>query len=443
MLTVFDRNGIWYLRGTVRAGEESRSVYETTGLRVGGADAEKRAHALRIRRENAILDELLYGEKAVVTWTEAAARRIEHRAGQRRVKRPDLAHQPDPEAWYVLRITDFFRTRMVDGKSVADRPVRTITQADIEAYFEKVHAGHKLSTRMRALAAYKGVMNNAERKGWIDTIPLPASLPEKWDNLAEPVEKMLHAEEVQLFVRLAVPHFRPFVATAFGTGRRGGELLYLSRTKNLRWERGNERLFFGVTKTGKPIHVRLPQFAVDELAVWIASRQDAHGAWTDEHDALFLTDKGEPYRRPRRQRGGVFKTAMGNLRKRVAAAIAAWRDWYSAGAFGAPPVEPATAELVAALAGHADRPAEISRFLDERLAVVRQVSGHWGRHNAASHLYDRGADDHEVMDHVGWQDIRSAKRYRHRSKRQQQRMADMLDFGAEAVQPMTAGKKTA
>jgi hypothetical protein len=55
--------------------------------------------------------------------------------------------------------------------------------------------------------------------------------------------------------------------------------------------------------------------------------------------------------------------------------------------------------------------------------------------------YDRGADGHEFVDHISWQDIRSAKRYRHRSRRQQQLMADTLDFGAPETP--VAGQKRA
>ena len=83
------------------------------------------------------------------------------------------------------------------------------------------------------------------------------------------------------------------------------------------------------------------------------------------------------------------------------------------------------------------------RFIRERIRMVKHVSGHWGRHNGASLLYDRGADDHEVMGHLGWQDIRSAKRYRQRSRRQQHRMADMLDFGAEAEPALPPVKERA
>lgn len=55
------------------------------------------------------------------------------------------------------------------------------------------------------------------RPGSIASVALPATLPKKWDNLAQPVEKMLDTEEVMLFVTLAPAHFRPFVATLFGS----------------------------------------------------------------------------------------------------------------------------------------------------------------------------------------------------------------------------------
>lgn len=432
-LIKFERNGILYLRGTVSLGNQSRPVYESTRIRARDRHANATFESYRIQREKAIQDELLLGPRAVITWTEAAARRLQLRHDRRLAERPDLADQPDPEAWHVFRITEFFRSRRV-----GDQPISKIQQADIEAYFDDVHAGHALSTKMRALAAYKGVMNLAKREGWVDKVPLPAALPRKWDNLAQPVEKMLYTEEVMLFVALAPAHFRPFVATLFGSGRRGGELLFLSRTKNLRWERDNERLFLGMTKNGKPIFVRLPRFAVDTINDWLSSRKDKHGKWKDSHDALFLTDKGKPYSRPKRQRGGIFKRAMHGVRRRVAEALAVWYRHHRRGGKGRPGLPPDVTALIDRLAAKcAD--GDAMKFIRERIKLVKRVTGHWGRHNAASHLYERGADEHEVMDHLGWRDARSARRYRHRSQKHQQRMAAMLDFGAES-EPSLAKK---
>lgn len=434
-LTKLNRNGVLYLRGTVSLGEQSRSVYESTRIRAGDRNANARFESYRIQREKAIFDELLLGPRAVITWTEAAARRLQLRHERRVTERPDLADQPDPEARHVLRITDFFRDR-----GVADKPISKILQGDIEAYFHEIHAGHALSTKMRALAAYKGVMNLARREGWTDKVPLPATLPTKWDNLAQPVEKMLHAEEVMLFVTLAPPHFRPFIATLFGSGRRGGELLFLSRTKNLRWERDNERLFFGMTKNGKPIFARLPPFAVDAMNDWLTSRKDESDKWKDSHDALFLTDKGKPYSRPKQQRGGIFKRAMHGLRRRVAEALALWYRHRRDGQTQHNLSSDVIALIDQLVANHAE--GDVMRFVRERIKLVKRVTGHWGRHNAASHLYEKGADEHEVMDHIGWRDARSARRYRHRSRKHQKRMAAMLDFGAESA-PVPARKRGA
>lgn len=434
-LRKYERDGMLYLRGTLRLGKERRSVYETSGIRVGEPRANERFDAYRIKREGEILDQLQFGAAATVTWTQAAARRLDRRAAERLAKRPDLAGLPDLEAWLVLRITDFFRRR-----GVADRPLRYLSQEDIDAYFAEVHEGHALATRMRALAAYKTVMNSAKAEGWIQKVPLPSTLPEEFDPLAQPVEKMLYPEEVMLFIKLAAPHLKPLLAVMFGTGRRSGELPFLSKTKNLRWEPGNVRLFLGVTKNGKPIHVTLPPFAVDELTVWLKSRVDEDGNPKDKHDALFLTDKGEPYSRPKRSRGGIFKTGFSHVKKRVATALALYardRRAERAGEIG---------PLLEALAAHAD--GDVHAFLRSRIKVVKHVTPHWGRHNAASHLYDKGAGDHEVMDHMGWRDPRSARRYRWRSKQQQRRMAGMLDFGSEntsanSVQSPGKGKTSA
>src|SRR4051812_27040774 len=73
----------WYLRGTVKAGKRSRSVYESTGIGAGEPGAGQKAEELRLRREGEIYRELLYGPKSVITFTEAAAEYCEARARRR------------------------------------------------------------------------------------------------------------------------------------------------------------------------------------------------------------------------------------------------------------------------------------------------------------------------------------------------------------------------
>ena len=66
-LELFQRGRIWYIRGTVRAGQSSQTVYESTRV-AGRATAE----IIATKREAAILEELIHGKKAVATFGQAA-----------------------------------------------------------------------------------------------------------------------------------------------------------------------------------------------------------------------------------------------------------------------------------------------------------------------------------------------------------------------------------
>jgi hypothetical protein len=58
------RNGIYYVRGTVRG----TSVYETTGT-----SDENAAEEIRIKREAQLLEDSIHGRKATVSFAEAAS----------------------------------------------------------------------------------------------------------------------------------------------------------------------------------------------------------------------------------------------------------------------------------------------------------------------------------------------------------------------------------
>lgn len=430
----YERPGtqIFYGRGTIKIGEKSRSVYESSGIRKGTPRADELFDNWRIKRETEIQNELLYGKSAVVTWTQAAASRLEVRALKkeaRRVERrrerqeleeaaraagfevePEAPEQEgDDEAQYVLWITDFFRGRTVEGEAVSERPLRLLSQDDINAYFKECHIvkGHGLAHMTRVLNSYLTVMNHAAdpANGWVtDKFPRPSILP-KYEPLAAPVNKWLYPEEIVMLIDAAnTLQGKAFLALLFGTGRRGGELPWLSRSRNLILEPGHERLYLGVTKNGDPIYSDIPPSAVATLKEYLASR-------TDNHDALFLTQHGAPYRRPRKKSGSVYKSLIRGVRQRVAQRLETMADEQEK-------------------AGQM----EASRALRARAAVVRRFSGHWGRHNAASHLIMNGVDNRIVDDHLGWRDPRSSRRYRHLSKEKRQEITANLDFGAKVVQ---------
>jgi hypothetical protein len=104
-----------------------------------------------------------------------------------------------------------------------------------------------------------------------------------------------------------------FVAGVFATGIRGGELLYASRRQpnysdpsstGISLEPGREHIYLGWTKSRKPVIRTLPDWWVAVVATESIRREDPH-------HALFLTEDGTPYKRPRKQHGFAVKPPGG------------------------------------------------------------------------------------------------------------------------------------
>lgn len=399
----------FYLRGTVKAGKRSRSVYESTGVGAGEPGAAARAEEIRLRREGEIYHEILYGPQSVVTFTQAAADYCDRRAKRRVDENPSLAGKPDKEAEYVAKWVRFLRRRGVADIPLADFCAQGARH--LAAYFDELHRakGNSLATMHREADCYCAVMNHAahaDRKWAPDNFPRP-DLPDH-DVMNQPVNKWLYEEEIRLFVRLAPEHLREFVAGVFATGCRGGELIFISRrypdftdrnSTGISLEPGYEFIYLGWTKSKKPIFRTIPDWYAAMLQQYLERR-------TDEHDALFLTDQGEPYARPRRQRGFVVKTAWKRLRERVAAVL----------------------ERLARRKAKANDNRAAARLLG-RAAICRTVTPHWGRHNAASHITMKGLSGNAVRKAAGWQSERMSKRYTHLSPEFAKDMANVLDFG--------------
>jgi integrase len=395
----------YYLRGTVTVGRKSRSVYETTGIRVGQAGAKALTQEIRLTREVQIRDELLRGAPATKTWLDLAVKYCEKRQAKRVTRDPSLKDSPDPEAWFVLRLTNFFVSR-----GVADLPLRELPHDEVDSFFATALDGAKLSYKTRLKNVYCAMMNFARKRMWIDyEYPVP-DLPE-YDILKQPVNKALEDEDVQLFISLAPEHAHPFVASVFGTGLRGGELIFIKRTRpdytdrhgtGLCLDEGQEHFFLGMTKDGTA-HIRtLPDSLVALLKSYLATRKDSY-------DALFLTNRGVPYVRPKRKRSSVYKTMWRNLAKRVAR----------------------TLEMRAEEAELRGDPGLAQRLRD-RAAQCRKVTGHWGRHNMVSRAIVLGKSDREIMQLTGHKTARMLTRYSHLKVGPRKILANSVDFAMEA-----------
>lgn len=399
------RGGILYLRGTVTVeiGEKkaSREIYRSLrrAAVAPGAKrwAERRAAQYQRALEHRLEREIIEGPRPkIVSWNAAYAEYRRRREDELRLTRPDWRPDTyDIDIDIAWKLTEFFRSR-----GVADRPL-PLSLEDVNAYFRERHIekGHGLATTKRDVSTYVAVMNVArsmhEGRSGIADFPRP-TLPER-DIYKVPVNKWLFAEEVQMLIAEAPPHLKPIEAAAWGGGRRHGELYWLPRTAFVDAAAG-AYLSLGVTKDGRPKIVPLPGWAAAIIREYLAGRRD-------EKPQLFLTHTGEAWARPKRGTSTRCKTAFRGMKKR------------------------AVAKLIAM--GKLDR-----------ADVMRRVTPHWARHNAASHLRMNPAVSDAALDEfMGWTNDKMKRRYGHLSP-QFRAMAEHLDFDparAPAVQPV---KKT-
>lgn len=405
MLKLTKRAGIYYLRGTIAVGKTRRNLYESTGLRVRDAGSKDHAQTYLETRRQEILAQIQNGPENCVTFAEAMDCYIDRRIARLKERNPRFDQkQPDSEIDQALEISLY-----LESKGIARLPLGKLTQAHIDGFFHERHMakGNSLATARRHASVYYAIMNMAVRKGWAPpTYPRP-DLGE-YDQISQPiVGKYFEPPEIHWMIENAPEHFRPIVAMGFATGRRTSDLAWLARpgrydpvkhSGELIMAQGNERIFLGYTKNGKPHETFLPDWLLPILHAHLARR-------SDRYPELFLTNREVPYQRPKgRQRGGVFKRAFNTLVYKLAVHLLVEARQY--------PV----------------RSAERMHMV-KRSRVVRQATPHWFRHNAASHMYAKGRDDSAVMDHVGWEDPRMAKRYRHNSPERGKGLANSLDFG--------------
>jgi hypothetical protein len=134
----------------------------------------------------------------------------------------------------------------------------------------------------------------------------------------------------------------------------------------------------------------------------------------DKHDALILTDERKPYKRPSRQKGFIVRTAWHSMTKK-ASTILLKRS---------------------ARAKRLSDPQAAMRLKD-RAAIMLQVTPHWGRHNAASHMLMQGMSGSQAQRRGGWESAKMMRRYEHLSPEFNKDMANALDFGMTPGKPPT------
>jgi site-specific recombinase XerD len=86
-----------------------------------------------------------------------------------------------------------------------------------------------------------------------------------------------------------------------------------------------------------------------------------------------------------------------------------------------------------------DRPS--AERLRERAAICREVTPHWGRHNAASHLLKAGRSKQDAKRAGGWSTDIMLKRYEHLAPEANKDITNLLDFGRAVDAKRVQSKK--
>lgn len=261
-LKKFRRGRIWYLRGTVRG----QRVYETCGT-----EKEAAAEAIRIKRENQLLDRSVFGDHAARTFGEAALSYLESRAGL----------NPRDEA-YILEIVDYF------GPGA---PLGAISNDAIEKAIAKLRPnGGPAYVNRSVITPIAAILHHAAEKGWMAWRRIKRRRPPRGKL------RWLTPAEADRLIAASSPHLAAIVRFMLYTGARLGEALALD------WQQVDltrRRVQFLDTKNGESRGVPLHARAFETLANLPGGREGR----------VFRRPDGQPYA-PRADGGGQIKTAF-------------------------------------------------------------------------------------------------------------------------------------
>jgi hypothetical protein len=147
------RSRNWRIRGTIKG----RYIDETTGV-----SEKSRAQEIRIRRENQLLDESIFGAKATTTFDVAALSYLESR---------------QPKGMQRYCIVGWNEDSPCLIKDFGDTLVNRIDQAMVTEVIRKRFIGKKPGTIVRNfLTPLTAILHHAAKQGWCDT-PKPFTRP--------------------------------------------------------------------------------------------------------------------------------------------------------------------------------------------------------------------------------------------------------------------------
>lgn len=242
-LTLTKRKGSpnWYIRGSVRG----EAVFETTGTSKAEA-----ADAIRIKRENDLLDCSIFGPGATVTFLTAAVSYLDDGG----------------EARFMGKLTDHFKST----------PLSRVNQAAVDAAAKALFPAAGFATKKRHVyGPVCAVLNHAARKGWIVAPRL------KHPKIAEPVTRWSTPERLTKLLPHCAPPLRRLVVLLTYTGARLSEALRVDWDQDVNL--AHRTIILRRTKNGKMRPLHIPDPLLIELAG--VSTECRHGRmfhWSDK-----------------------------------------------------------------------------------------------------------------------------------------------------------------
>lgn len=262
----------WYIHGTVRG----ISVRESTKT-----DNREAAEALRIKRENEILQRSIHGAATTATFDEAVISYLAH-GGK---------NNTGGDETFLQKISDRIGATLL----------KDINQAFIDRLALAMYPKGQPSSRARAVyTPISAVLHHAAERG-LCTVPRI-----KRPKAGKVRDRWLKPEEAERLIEACAPHLRPLVIFLFATGVRLSEAIYLDwRDVDLRAKHvnivgrddGTGRIN---TKNGDARGIPLVDRAAEALR---ELGERASGP-------VFLTNRGEAYAHRHGRSGGQVITAF-------------------------------------------------------------------------------------------------------------------------------------
>jgi hypothetical protein len=377
-LKLFERDGFFHMRGTIREGRLKKRVRETTGIPYASANRAA-AEACADRREAEVRGELGAGvpQKSLA---ESAL---------------DFMTRPKGEA---LGATDVAVIQELTVK-FGMRRLRDIAPAEFISFVDDRMRGNAASTRERFINPLHALLTEAIRKGQYDEMPDFQRDKKARNPNRRARRKVANVRPylLQLLIESAHIAIGAQICVEAATGGRVSSVLFGCGLEDFSMKPDAMQVTYHDTKNSDDVTAALPESTRSLLESFLAWRQlqvDAGRVSAARTAPLFLTPRGNPYKPNARYTGTRNKVGFNAAKRRALVKLKTCGD-----------------EAIAALeaAGDTAGAARARQVLAEDIEVLTKITQHWLRHKLATEL---GRLDLRVaMRQGGWRDVRSVQNY--------------------------------